>query len=218
MSNLYNFIKGNIATNYTVPEEKGFLIQGNVGTLLNADDKLLNSINNGLLLNVENKTSNNDNIINYTPVDTPALYCQNYLTQSELLPNYLNGTPNTILSPNCDFKIGNKASPTLYGVSTFGINDPEVINNSCNDIGHEIETYGDANLYGVRALGQGKSALHELQSGYNVPNLYTTNIKDYYITKPETFNKDVPLYQVGDWTKTSNNFLDVFNNNQQCNN
>jgi hypothetical protein len=229
MSNLYNFIKGDIANNYTVPEERGFLIQGNVGSLLNTNDNHLKSIQQGLMINRVNKTNDSETFINkihpakadwevgdVMQPATPMKYCQNNIVQSELLPNYPNGVKNNVLSPTCDLTLGNVGSPTLYGASTFGINDPNVINNACNNIGHEIETYGEANMYGSRALGQGKSAVQGLQAGYNVPDLYTNKVKGAYITKPGTFNKDVPLYQVGDWTTIPGNFLYNFNNNQQC--
>ena len=235
MNNLYNFTNGDIADNYTIKEERGFPIQGAIGSILNSNDNVLKNINDGLFLNIKNKTDHSHDMINtifprtmnhdglysnphHEQPDTPLLYCDTSIKTSELLEQYPNGVPNKFIAPNCFLKVNNVLSPTLYGASTFGLNDVDILNNPNNNIGHEIENFGSANKYGSRAIGQGRNACKELMPGYNVPSLYTNNNNNSYISEPGTFDKDVPLYQVGDWTKQPDNFMYEFNNTNYCSN
>ena len=119
-------------------------------------------------------------------------------------------------------KIDNKAAPQVFGGTTAFINNPDILNNPNNDIGHEVQTYGIANGNGLRALSQGKNSCQKLGDGLNVPNLdvYQNN-NDSYIASPRTMHPNIPLYQVGDWTNNvPNNFLQEFNNHvgEGCNN
>ena len=92
-----------------------------------------------------------------------------------------------------------------YGVST-GIKHPSLLTN--NNIGHEIETYGNSNKFGSRVLGQGKNACKSLLPGYNVPTPETQKTdNNSFISIPTSFNEDIPLYQVGNWTNISDNYL-----------
>ncbi len=223
--NLYDFIQGQRA-NTVNKEESGFRINGNIGSLLNSNPHYLKSIHEGILYPGANITNHSENIIGRihamkhdwkelkkTAPDTPLLYCNNQY-KSELLPNYPNGIHNKVLSPNCNMMLGNVASPTLYGETTAFVNDPDILNNPVNNIGHEIQAYGIANKYGMRALGQGKNACEPLENGYNVPTLKVQKNKNgSYISKPISVHSDIPLYQVGDWTKIKPNFLSEFNDN-----
>ena len=223
--NLYDFIQGQRA-NTVNKEESGFRINGNIGSLLNSNPHYLKSIHEGILYSGANITNHSENIIGRihamkhdwkelkkTAPDTPLLYCNNQY-KSELLPNYPNGIHNKVLSPNCNMMLGNVASPTLYGETTAFVNDPDILNNPVNNIGHEIQAYGIANKYGMRALGQGKNACEPLENGYNVPTLKVQKNKNgSYISKPISVHSDIPLYQVGDWTEIKPNFLSEFNDN-----
>lgn len=229
--NLLNFLEGKRAFAYTEPEEKGFHTTGNIGALLNSNPSKLLSIKDGILFNPTNLTNSNNTLIGRvhpmkndwriltaTEPNTETFYC-NPQPLSELLPNYPNGVPNTILNPTCNMTIEGKASPTLAGISLMGINDPDVLNNATNDIGHELNAYGHANRYGTRALGEGKNSCQKLTPGLNVPPLKVQeNRNDSYIAKPspslphQTYNN---LYQVGNWTyekQFPNNFINEFNN------
>ena len=213
MNNLFNFTKGDIANNYCEPEEAGFPIQGNVQNIINTDVKKLQSIDNGILVNVRNKTKRDPKAIQNQP-DTPLIGCKKSVRQSELAPFYPNGTPNNVISPNCDLMLGNVGSPTLYGETTFGVNNPKILNNPNNNIGHEIETYGRANQNGSRALSQGKNSSSVLLPGHNYPKLANKEINGEYIVEPVPCPGMDKLYQVGDWTKITPNFLSNFNNSQ----
>ena len=227
--NLYDFILGNRAP-IVNKEEVGFRVNGNIGSLLNSNENYLKGIHEGILFPGTGITDHSQNLIgkihptkndwaslkNSAP-DTPLLYCNNQY-QSELLPNYPNGLPNglpnTLLSPDCNMKLGNAASPTLYGETTAFINDPNILNNPVNNIGHEIQAYGIANQYGMRALGQGKYACQKLENGHNVPTLKVEeNINGSYIANPISVHPDIPLYPAGNWPQITNNFLKEFNNN-----
>ncbi len=231
-TSLYNFVNGNIANDYTNPEEKGFLISGNIGAILNSSPCYLNQISDGIILNTTNLTDDSETFINkikpmkndwVTPPQsqpkTPLLYC-NQQPLSELLPYYPNGNPNVLLNPNCNMQLNGVAAPQVYGGTTAFVNNPAVVNNPNNDIGHEVQTYGIANDNGLRALSQGKYSCEKLTAGHNVPNLSVhKNNNNAYIASPRTFNPDVPLYQVGDWTnEVPNNFIQNFNNSvgKQC--
>ena len=236
MKPLNNFMNGNIANNYTVQEQQGFPIQGSVGSILNIEkNENLNNVNNGLIINpllstidknngdiIEiNKLKEDNNTFINTKINqpsTPILYC-NENQKSELLPNYPNGIENNNISSNCKtLTINNVGSPLLYGVSTFGINDPSLLTNPNNNIGHEIETYGNSNKFGSRVIGQGKNARKSLLPGYNVPTLETQKTdNNSFISIPTSFNEDIPLYQVGNWTNISDNYLKNFNNTNFCN-
>lgn len=230
--NLLNFLEGKRANTYTEPEERGFPTAGNIGALLNSHPSKLRSIKRGILFNPTNLTDsantligrvhpmkNDWRILTTTEPNTEILYC-NEQPLSELLPHYPNGVPNTILNPTCNMTIKGKASPTLAGISLMGINDPDVLNNPINDIGHQINAYGHANEYGTRALGEGKNSCQKLTAGLNVPPLKVQeNINDSYIASPalslpgQTNIQD--LYQVGNWTDKKlfpNNFINEFNN------
>ena len=75
MNNLFNFTKGDIANNYCEPEEAGFPIQGNVQNIINTDVKKLQSIDNGILVNVRNKTKRDPKAIQNQP-DTNTSICK----------------------------------------------------------------------------------------------------------------------------------------------
>ena len=232
--NLFDFLNGNRADIYTVPEEKGFLTTGNIGSLLNSNPNYLKTINNGILLNNRNLTNHAETqVINIVPENndwtqvktlqpqTPQLY-NNEQSLSELLPYYPNGQPNVLLNPSSDMTLDGVAAPQLYGGTTAFVNNPNVVNNPNNNIGHELEPYGSAVNNGLRALSQGTNSCDRLAAGHNVPNLaIKRNNNKSYIASPVSYNKNIPLYQVGDWTKNvPNNFLQEFNNNvgQGCNN
>lgn len=239
MKPINHFMNGNIADNYTIQEQQGFPIQGAVGTILNVDkDKKLDNVNNGLVINtdvstnnnqifnsINRKSSNDNNWVNpNTPQPpTPILYCGEKKSGddelSELLPYYPNGIPNVNVNPNCKtLTLNGVGSPLLYGASTFGVNDSSLLTNPQNNIGHEIETFGISNEFGSRALGQGKNACKPMMPGFNVPTLKTNkNKNNTYISSPTALNKHIPLYQVGDWTKIPGNFLNNFENLNFCN-
>ena len=233
--NLLNFLNGKRATAYTVPEEIGFQITGNIGSLLNSHPAKLASINEGILFNPKNHTDSYNTIIgrvhpmkkdwtvlhkNEEQPPTPSLYC-NEKPLSELMPFYPNGIPNKILNPTCDMTIDGVASPTLAGISMMGGNDPNMFNNPYNDIGHEINAYGIANKYGTRALGQGKNSCEKLTDGLNVPPLKVeNNNQGAYVANPALSlpgQKNLQdLYAVGNWTDPKlfpNNFINEFNQN-----
>lgn len=237
--NLFNFLIGKRATEYTVPEEIGFQTTGNIGSLLNSHSAKLKSINEGILFNPTNRTDSSETIVgrvhpmknDWTVLHkvqppTPPLYCDEQ-PLSELMPFYPNGVPNKILNPTCNMTIDGVASPTLAGISMMGGNDPNMFNNPHNDIGHQINAYGIANEYGTRALGQGKVACQELTDGLNVPPLRVqSNNHGAYIASPalslpgQTDLQD--LYAVGNWSdpnKFPNNFINTFNQNvgEGCN-
>ena len=241
--NLLNFLEGKRAFvytepdgkrvfGYTEPEEKGFHTTGNIGALLNSHPNKLHSIKDGILFNPTNLTNSNNTLIGRvhpmkndwriltaTEPNTETFYCDEQ-PLSELLPHYPNGVPNIILNPTCNMTIGGLASPTLAGISLMGINNPDVLNNATNDIGHQLNAYGFANKNGTRALGEGKNSCQKLTAGLNVPPLKVQeNRNDSYIASPalslpgETNIQD--LYQVGNWTDPRlfpNNFINEFNN------
>lgn len=223
--NLYDFVEGDRAV-VVNKEESGFRLNGNIGGLLNSNPNYLKNIYGGILFTGSGITDHSENLLgkihpkkndwfplkNSAP-DTPHLYCNNqYL--SELLPYYPNGLPNYLLNPDCNMKLGNVASPTLYGETTAFVNNPNVLNNPVNNIGHEVQAYGIANQYGMRALSQGKYACQKLENGHNVPTLKVEENKNgAYIAKPIPVHPDVNLYQVGDWSELTHNFLTEFNNN-----
>ena len=95
-------------------------------------------------------------------------------------------------------------------------NDAELINDARNNIGHELETYGIANKSGTRVIGQGRSSCDKLLPGYNVPSLKTVENNNSYYSTPVSFSPHIPLYQVGNWTENTNNFLKTFNENVSC--
>jgi len=209
---LNNFVQGYRSDYLVQPEERGFNVTGNVGALLNSDPALLKTINDGILVNVLDRTSNP----HYLP--TPQIYNQNDKRLSELLSHYPNGVPNVVLQPDQNMQIGNVASSTLAGISTFGINNSNVLNDNRQDIGHEIEAYGLANENGSRALGEGKWSCYPLEAGLNIPSLKVEkNANNAYVASPQSFSPYVPLYQVGNWTKIDNgNFLKEFNDKASC--
>lgn len=233
-SNLFDFLKGSIAKEYTVPEETGFQINGNIGSILNSSKDKLCEIQDGIMFNPTNLTDSNDTIIgrvhpmkkDWTVLEqkqpsTPLLYC-NEQPLSELLSHYPNGVPNRILNPTCNMTINGVASPTLAGISLMGGNNPDMFNNPYNDIGHELNTYGHANANGTRALGQGKVSCQKLTEGHNVPPLkIDTNNNGAYVSNPHQSLVNAPLYQVGDWTNSNqfpDNFINTFNQHvgQEC--
>lgn len=237
MKPLNNFMTGDIASNYVVKEQQGFPIQGSVGTILNLNPNSLKDINDGLILNIENNTigsqkdlfsdynlfkyDNNDNCYVNSKKKQPftqLTYCGDNQT-SELLPVYPNGIKNDNKSPNCkNLTYNNVGSPTLYGETTFGINDVSILTNPNNNIGYEISPFGDATKRGgQRALGQGRYSCDNMLPGYNVPSLtLMKNNFDSYYSEPVSFNDNIPLYQVGNWTKIPGNYLQEFNNQNMC--
>lgn len=231
--NLLNFLNGSQAKAYTTPEEKGFHLTGNIGSLLNINPIKLSSVEDGIMFNPINHTDSTNTIISKVhpakkdwkilqqeqPL-TPQLYCDEQ-PLSELMPFYPNGIPNKILNPTCNMTIDGVASPTLAGISIMGINDPTIFNNPYNDIGHQINAYGYANEYGTRALGQGKVSCQKLTEGLNVPPLkLNINNNGAYVANPAlSFPGQYDLqdlYQVGNWSdsnKFPGNFINEFNNN-----
>lgn len=231
---LLNFLNGVRSKNYTVPEEKGFHTTGNIGSLLNSNLNELSQIKNGIIFNPTNKTDSSNTIVgkvspskkdwrvvNNEQPPTPLLYC-NQQPLSELMPYYPNGIPNILLNPTCNMTINGFASPTLYGGSTMGINNPKVFNNENNDIGHELNAYGIAKENGTRALCQGKFSCEDLPPGLNVPPLSVTQNNDgVYIANPAlSLDGQKELYQVGNWSDPNlfpHNFINEFNQNVgQC--
>jgi hypothetical protein len=231
--NLYNFLNGARATDYTVPEEMGFQTTGNIGSLLNSHPSKLYNIHDGIMFNPTNRTNHDETIVGRVhPMkkdwrvleqeqpQTPQLYCDEQ-PLSELLPFYPNGIPNKVLNPTCNMTLGGIASPTLAGISTMGLNNHNLLNNPYNDIGHEVNAYGNANENGVRALGQGRVACEKLTSGHNVPALnVNTNNHGAYVANPGlslTGQENLQdLYAVGNWTDPNifpNNFINNFNQN-----
>ena len=228
-SNLFDFLRGARGKAYTVPEEIGFQITGNIGSLLNSSESKLCRVQDGIMFNPTNRTDSSNTIIGRVhPLkkdwkilereqpQTPTLYC-NEQPLSELQPFYPNGVPNKILNPTCNMTINGIASPTLAGINIMGINNPDIFNNPNNDIGYEINTYGLANQNGTRALSEGKVSCEKLTAGLNVPSLkVVSNQNNAYISTPSKMYQDLPLYQVGDWTNPNifpNNFINVFNKN-----
>ena len=233
-SNLFGFLMGDRAgvESYTVPEERGFQTTGNIGALLNSNCDTLRSIHSGIFFNPTNYTDSSNTIVgkvhpmknDWEILDnkeyhTPLLYVNEKQT-SELLPKYPNGVLNVLLTPSHNMTIGGIAAPQVAGISTCGINNINVLNNTNNDIGHEINAYGYANQYGSRALGQGKVACQQLEPGLNVPPLKVENPPNTdsgaYVAVPSRTHEHIPLYQVGDWTKPDqfpNNFINTFNDN-----
>ena len=225
--NLDEFING-YRSNYVQPEEKGFQTTGNIGSILNANTNSLLNFTNGIFLNPLNQTKYNFNSINniesngdwVLPIieqpPTPQLYCEKNKL-SELLPRYPNGVNNLLLSPDCNLKINDSVSPTIYGISLMGVNNENLLSNPNNNIGHEINAYGYANNNGIRALGQGKNSCEILTPGHNVPNLsLEANDNGSYTATPVPINPTLPLYQVGNWTSNEhfpNNFINEYRNN-----
>lgn len=223
--NLDDFIQGHRAVTVN-QEEGGFRVNGNIGSLLNSNQNALKNIYEGILYPGAGITNHKENIIGRinamkndwkqlkeTSPDTPLLYCNNQ-HNSVLQSLYPNGIQNKVLSPDCNMMLGNSASPTLYGETTAFINDPNVLNNPHNLIGHELQAYGIANQFGMRALSQGKHACQPLVNGNNVPTLkIVPNGNNSYYANPISVDSNIPLYQVGDWTENKPNFLSEFNNN-----
>ena len=232
-----NFLNGERSSAYVVPEEKGFITTGNIGALLNTSSCHLDKIYDGIVLNTRNNTDHSDTFIgrikssrnDWTELkqqhpETPKLYC-NEQQLSELLPYYPNteseeqpyGIPNVLLNPNCNMQISGVAAPQVYGGTSAFVNNPSVLNNPYNDIGHELQAYGIAENNGLRVLSQSKVSCDKLGEGLNVPNLrvHSSNT-GAYIASPYLFHPDFPLYSVGDWTTLETetpNFLQEFNNN-----
>ena len=223
-SNLNDFLKGKIADIYTDKTSQGFPLMGNTGCIHNTPTPILKNIHDGILVNTANYTQlNNSNAetfnTSYTTKQgtTPILYYDEEQI-SELLPYYPTGEPNKNLSPSCNLQLGSMAFPAMYGATTFGVNDPKVLNDSCNKIGHELQNMGIANKYGTRALGQGSYAQQKLVAGFNEPQLTVTqNENKMYYSTPESCHKDIPLYQTGDWTTApGTNWLKEFTNGIEC--
>ena len=230
--NLNDFIQGKRAGAYIDNEEHGFLTTGNIQALLNSDLNILKNVKDGILVNTLNETDHSNNLLgkikpsknDWVPLKrsqpfTPQIYWGT--KHSELLPYYpnTNNIPNLILSPDNNLQVDGQASPTIYGNTMAFINDVNVITNPHNDIGHQIEAHGLANHNGLRALPQGKNICKEngkLTSGYNVPVLKVepNQTNKTFVANP---TQSIPypyqsgLYQVGDWTKISPNFIQEFN-------
>ena len=235
-TNLYSFLKGDIGIDYTVPEEKGFEIQGNIGAIFNTNPNKLKNVWNGLIVNTLNKTNNSLNLVNniepskadYSSqnshvVPTPLLFNQwDFLNkQSELLPTYPNSNniPNKFITPDYNLEINGTASPTLYGESLAFINNHELITNPHNNIGNELEPYGLAVPNGGRALSQGKNSCVKdgfVQPGLNVPNLgIQHNNNNSFVANPSPQfpgQTREDLYTVGNWAQCTDNSCSVFAN------
>lgn len=233
-TNLYSFLQGKIGIDYTVPEEQGFEIQGNIGAILNTKEQILKDVNNGLIINTLNRTNNNLNLINNIEpnkadwstqnshvIPTPLLLNDHYFLhkKSDLLPIYPNSEniPNKYITPDYNLEIDGKASPTLYGESLAFINKPELIINPFNNIGNELEPYGLAVSSGMRGLSQGKNSCIKdgfVQPGLNVPVLGIQNNNKSYVANPSPqYNGQTRenLYAVGNWAQcTDNNQCSVF--------
>ena len=227
--NLYNFLNGKRSNDYTVQEEIGFQTTGNIQALLNSNQDKLKNVYEGIIFNPTNHTNDNENVlgkINATKKDwtslkvtqpkTPLLYC-NQQPNSELLPFYPEGIPNTVMNPTCNMMIDGNTSVTLAGISTFGLTGQgaSILNNPYNDIGHELNPCGKATEFGTRVLSEGKYACENIGAGLNVPELKTyKNNNGAFYAKPTQTNSDVPLYQTGDWKDESvfpGNFFSEFN-------
>lgn len=231
--NLYNFLNGQRSNDYTVQEECGFQTTGNIQALLNSNPNQLKHIYEGLLFNPTNHTNDDENILgkihatkkDWSPLrksqpKTPQLELNNK-SNSELLPLYPNGVPNTILGPTRDMMIDGTTSVTLAGISTFGVTDPSILNNPYNDIGHELNPYGIATEFGTRVLSEGKYSCKDIGAGLNVPTLKTyPNNNGAFYAKPTQMDSNIPLYQTGNWTDETvfpENFFAEFNNNIDVN-
>ena len=206
--NLYDFIEGKRVTAGVHPEESGLPLQGNINRHVRLEPDYLKKTYDNVLFNPISQSYRS-----YS-VPTPLLYC-NKSNKSELLPEYPNGTPNMFLSPDCNLKLNKVMSPTLYGETTAFVNDSDILNNPQNNIGHEVQTYGIANQFGMRALSQGKYANKKLQNGQNNPALdIQQNNNGMFYAKPVPVEAGIPLYQVGNWPEFfPNNFLKEFNDN-----
>ena len=241
-TNLYNFLQGEIGLDYNVPEERGFNIMGNIGSILNTNPNVLKNVYNGLIINTFNTTDNSNNLVNNIQptnndwatsnsniVQTPLLFSNyDFLNkQSDLLPTYpnTNGIPNKYITPNYNLEINGTASPTLYGESLAFINNPDLLTNPHNNIGNEVETYGLAVNNGMRSISQGKNVCVEndiVKPGYNIPNLgIQSNGKTYVANPSPQFSGQTRdnLYSVGNWAQCTDNSCNVFanQNGQQSN-
>ena len=238
-TSLYGFLNGDIADHYTVPEERGFHMTGNIGSLFNSNPSYLKNVYEGIVLNPKNQTDSSNTLIgrvipakkDWKVLDqqqptTPCLYCDEQ-PLSELLPYYPNteskehpnGIPNVLLNPNCNLKLGTDASPTVAGISLMGVNNYNLLNNPENNIGHELNPYGLATGYGLRGLGQGRYSTVPLANGLLVPNLKVernANSGKYVANPSNQFSNipNVPLYQTGNWPEdVQGNFIQNFNDN-----
>lgn len=224
MTNLLNFIEGHIVDKYTEKTEVGFPTQGNIGAILNNSNKTLEDTKDGLLLNRLNKTSaNNSLLINNIQsknqtfyntnkiLSTPLKYCNTQDT-SDILPNYpFSKESNKLLAPDCNLMIDGKPAPQLYGETTFGLNNVDILNNPVNHIGHEIQQNGISNKFGIRALSQANYACQDLVPGNGVPPLKNKNYEGTYSPIPTNYTDALPLYGVGNWQEdTPNNFYKDF--------
>ena len=217
MSNSYNsyntcdFLTGEFS-NAVTKEERGLPLTGNISTFIKLDPEVCRNISTNLL--IPPIVTNDENCFSNIIKKTPLLYCNQENKASELLPEYPNGIQNTVLSPDCNMNIGNSMSPTIYGETTAFINDADLLNDSCNNIGHELQGNGIGNMYGMRGLSQGKYAKVKLENGQNVPTLeIAKNKHHFYYSKPMPVTENSSMYQVGDWTDIEPNFLSNFNDN-----
>tara|TARA_B110000858_G_C17779479_1_gene464026 strand:+ start:439 stop:1101 length:663 start_codon:yes stop_codon:yes gene_type:complete len=218
---------GKISDYYTNNTEFGLPIQGNTQSILNSN---CNNLENGICFNLRNKTMNtydilyfnqkngnmSQNINDYNRMET----CKQNTHLSTLLPKYNNDVDNVILAPGkkCgDATIGNDIiSPTFYGETTFGINNPNLFNANNTFIGHEIQELGIPNQNGIRALSEGKYSCIELPSGAMNPVLKIENNNNTYTAVPHSTSDNIPLYQSGNWKTLPNNFYSNFLSNTQC--
>ena len=195
MVNISNFTKGSRAENYSQPTQLGFNIQGNVGAILNSK-KCDNQ--NDLCINNRMNTENESNL--FTDLGTSII--SNGINQSELLPNYPNSNQNNLLlGADTNQKLENSMHPALYGETTYGLNNSNIMNNNVNNIGHEYSPYGNSNENGSRALPQGKYSTHSILPGYNVPQLEITQRNDSSYVSLMPLNS---IHGAGDW-RTLNN-------------
>ena len=166
MVSLLNFTNGKSSEYYSSPSEIGFNVQGNIGAILNDTScENITSIQGGICVNQKNKTKDPGTILNnihlsnrhneyepyYTEQDTEII--TNGIEQSQLLPHYTNGIPNMILGPSPNLTLNGVGYPSLYGETTAFINNPNLINNPNNNIGHQVSSMGLANINGSRGLG-----------------------------------------------------------------
>lgn len=219
---------GKMSDYYTNNTEIGLPIQGNTQSILNSN---CNNLENGICFNLRNATKNTYDILYFNKINEATTQnindynrleiCKQNTDLSTLLPKYNNDIDNVILAPDplvCgNATIGNNIiSPTFYGETTFGANNPNLFNANNTFIGHEIQELGIPNENGIRALSEGKYSCIKLQSGTMNPVLKIENNNNTFTAVPHSTNDNIPLYQSGNWKTLPDNFYSNFLSNTQC--
>ena len=197
MNSISQFIDGNSTDlQYSSFTETGLPVQGNIGSILLSNNKNAKCVNNlsGLCNESSNITNNNNVFVNNIPSPDGdwIIPKDSYVKTPKLNTNVDSLTGESLLQPS-DFKLNNKINPELYGVSSFGVDNINLLD-STNNIGNEISY-----LNSKRVLSEGKYSTDEISCGSLVPNLIKN--KDNNICVPSN-----NYYQVGDWKTTDNNF------------